>query len=63
MVVLQMRNKQEQKEICYLQARNTKNKIQWWFCMCGISKSKKKCTIGRRGTSKIKYDDGFADAE
>ena len=28
MVVLQMRNKQEQKKMGYLQARNTKNKMR-----------------------------------
>lgn len=28
MVVLQMRNKQEQNEMRYLQARNTKNKMR-----------------------------------
>lgn len=49
MVVLHVRNKQEQKEMGYLQARNIENKMQWWFCMCG--------------TLKTKCDEMFADTE
>lgn len=42
MVVLHMRNKQEQKEMRYLQERNAKNKMRRKICRCEISKSKRK---------------------
>ena len=63
MIALQMRNKQEQKEMHYRQMRNAESKRRWWFCWCGISKSKKKWAICRRGTLKAKSDGGFEDTE
>ena len=63
MVVLHVRNKQEQKEMHYRQTRNIENKMRWLFCRNEISKSKKKWAICKRGTLKIKCDERFANAE
>lgn len=39
-MVLHVRNKQEQKKMSYLQARNAESKMQWWFYRCRMWKVK-----------------------